>query len=90
MKQTQKDWAVHQLETNGRVSRNDALNNHITRLGAVAHELKEEGYDLYGVWVRTEFGKDYVYMKRNKTFVSLEEANNFIVSLREVQDGRDS
>jgi len=57
MKQTQKEWVISQLEQYGEISRNNALQNFITRLSAITLTLKNEGWDLEGKWR----GGDYVY-----------------------------
>lgn len=59
--ETQMEWTKYMLETYGKVSRNDALNKYFTRLGARIDDLKKEGYDITGKWVKYDKGKDYVY-----------------------------
>ena len=54
---SQLDFIKSHLEKYGEISRNTALANHITRLGAYACDLKRMGYDIKGEWR----GKDYVY-----------------------------
>lgn len=64
---SQKDWVIKQLLDKGKISRNFALKNFISRLGAIICDLKEEGWDF-----ETEFidspkpdgskGKNYVYV----------------------------
>lgn len=60
-KVSQLDWAKGQLKIKGYVSRNDALSQRITRLSALVHQLRKEGYNLKGGWQRTIFGNDYLY-----------------------------
>lgn len=50
----------HLLE-NGSVSRNWALGQFITRLGAIIHHLNDNDWVINGKYVKTERGKDYVY-----------------------------
>lgn len=57
MKKSQKQWVKEQLHQYGEVTRNQALQNHITRLSAIILNLKNEGYDLHP-FAR---GGDYVY-----------------------------
>ena len=64
LSRTQKKLVIEELENNGYVSRNDCLKHFITRLGAIICELNKEGYDLVGKYVKTSYGKDYVYQKR--------------------------
>ena len=61
MKPSQKQQVIRQLKENGEVSRNWALSNYISRLGAIIFDLKEEGWDLRGVWLKTEHGRDFIY-----------------------------
>lgn len=62
---SQKSWVLEQLRERGRVSRNDALANHITRLAALIANLRQEGWSLEGKWVYGFNGiaptKDYIY-----------------------------
>jgi len=58
---TQMDWTKSQLLLNGRVSRNAALKIYFTRLGARIDDLKKEGWEIKGEWVKTDHGKDYIY-----------------------------
>lgn len=64
-KPSQIEWAKGQLRVKGYVSRNDALSQRITRLSALIHQLRKEGYNLKGGWQRTIFGNDYVYFIDN-------------------------
>ena len=61
MKSTQVEWVVKQIETKGKVSRNQALRRYITRLGAIVCTLRDSGYAMRGEYVTTRHGKDYVY-----------------------------
>lgn len=75
-------WVKDQLETKGYVSRNEALDRRITRLGAIVWELQHHyGYHLEGRWDRTSYKNDYIYLKKNRTFQTAKEANEFIRSL---------
>lgn len=60
---TQESWVISQLKKFKSVSRNDALNRRITRLGAIICDLKEAGWNLpdRGEYVKTKNGKDFVY-----------------------------
>ena len=61
MTQTQINWTKNEVDTHGEVSRNKALNNFISRLGAIVPLLNKIGYNLKGRYVDTEHGKDYIY-----------------------------
>ena len=61
MKHTQRDWVIRQLRAYGEVSRNGALQNFISRLGAIINDLKKEGWE-FGTHYREEKGKkDFIY-----------------------------
>ena len=65
MKPTQLQWVVKQLKENGQVSRNEALKNYISRLGAIVCSLKKSGWAIEGKNERTYGGYgrglDFVY-----------------------------
>ena len=61
MKKTQEEWVIKVLLDNGEISRNFALQNYVSRLGAIACDLKAKGWNLEGEYVKTPHGKDYVY-----------------------------
>jgi len=58
---TQKHWTINQLKENGFVSRNKALEQGITRLGAIINLLNNEGGQISGKYHKTGYGKDYIY-----------------------------
>lgn len=53
----QKKWVIQQLREHGRVTRNQALANYISRLGAIIYVLKNEGYEF----TTSDRDGDYVY-----------------------------
>lgn len=55
---TQIKWVKDQLESTGRVSRNDALSNYFSRLAARIADLEEDGW----VFTTEKDGGDYVYV----------------------------
>ena len=63
LRKTQLKQVIEQIELTGCVSRNWALRNFISRLGAIINILNtpEYGYNLKGKYIKTEYGKDYVY-----------------------------
>jgi len=70
MKKSQRDWAIEQLLNNGEVTRNGALQNFITRLGAIICDLnKEEGWEVVGKWRKEGNKKDFVYFLRKTPYV---------------------
>lgn len=58
---TQENWVVEMLLHNGKVSRNEALNNFISRLGAIICDLKKDGWTIEAKWEKSPYGKDYLY-----------------------------
>ena len=54
-------WTIKQLLENGKVSRNDALKNFISRLGAIICDLNQSGWKIEGKNEKTPYGTDYVY-----------------------------
>ena len=58
---TQKEKVIAQFNEFGYVSRNWALKNYMSRLGAIICDLKREGWNIDGRWV----GKDFVYSKKS-------------------------
>jgi len=59
MSQTEK--VIEQLKENGFVSRNWALQNYISRLGAIICNLKKEGWKFRADYYKTQWGKDFRY-----------------------------
>lgn len=58
---SQTQWVVEQLKLNGYVSRNLALQEHITRLGAIICNLSKVGWVFEGKYVEENGGKNYYY-----------------------------
>lgn len=58
MKTSQNKWVADQLNKQGVVSRNQALNHNITRLAARIADLKETGLEI----IARRNGKDYEYV----------------------------
>ena len=59
-KLTQKQRVIQQLES-GSCSRNWALLNYISRLGAIICELNKEGWVIEGGFKHYQEGMDYIY-----------------------------
>jgi len=59
---TQLQWVKDRLLYDGEVSRNGALQNYITRLGARINDLKNENWDIKGEWRKYDKGRDFVYV----------------------------
>lgn len=58
---TQEKIIIDYLLDNGSVSRNWALRQYITRLGAIINRLNDNGWEIKGEYVKTQNGRDYVY-----------------------------
>lgn len=58
---TQEQWVIAQLKKKGWVSRNQALDRRITRLGAIICDLRGTAYECTGSYFKTAYGKDYRY-----------------------------
>jgi hypothetical protein len=57
--QTQR--IIEQLEYKGFVTRNWALSQYISRLGALIYDLRKEGWEFTQEYTKTPYGKDYTY-----------------------------
>jgi len=62
MKPTQLQFVKKALESYGEISRNLCLQERITRLGAIIHALRQEGWDF----VTERRNGDYVYILKDK------------------------
>lgn len=58
---TQMQWTINRLLIDGFVSRNSALQNYFTRLSGRILDLKNDGWEIEGKWVKTEHEKDFQY-----------------------------
>ena len=59
--QTQANLVKRILREKGEITRNFCLRNYISRLGAIVCDLKKEGWNIEGEFVKANGGKDYVY-----------------------------
>lgn len=57
----QEEWVKKVLLDNGEISRNYALQNYVSRLGAIMCNLKDEGWNFEASYIKTPNGRDYVY-----------------------------
>lgn len=58
---TQYAFVKSHVDRYGYISRNFCLDRRITRLAQYAGMLKKDGYNIYGNYVKTKNGKDFVY-----------------------------
>jgi hypothetical protein len=71
MKKTQSDRIISKLNHDGFVTRNEALQNFISRLGAIICDLTKEGWDFKGEFIKTKNGTDYKYTVITSPFKSV-------------------
>lgn len=62
MTKTHKEWVKDQLEREGRISRNQALRNFVSRLASRIADLRQEGWEFD---IKREEG-DYVYVVKER------------------------
>lgn len=62
MKTSQKDKVLKEMRSQGFVTRNWALRNFISRLGAIICDLKKDGMDIEAKWK----DGDYEYVLKDK------------------------
>mgnify|MGYP006921433586 CR=1 FL=1 len=65
---TQESQIIEQLNAQGLVSRNWALRNYITRLGAIICNLNKKGWVIEGKYYEYSHGKDFVYTVIKKPY----------------------
>lgn len=58
---TQEKWVIETLNSQGEISRNFALQNFVSRLGAIICDLNKDGWDIQGSYRKTGNSKDFVY-----------------------------
>lgn len=77
---TQREFIIQEIVKTGKVTRNFALRNYISRLGAIICNLEKDGYKFSGEYqkVDTPFGsgKDYVYTALQGTVERLKQDYN--------------
>jgi hypothetical protein len=61
MKETQQKYVTDFLKKEGYISRNQCLQQRITRLGAIIFTLKEMGYQFEPKWVKENGGRNFYY-----------------------------
>jgi len=87
MKKTQEQWVVDRLLKDNEISRNSALQNYISRLGAIINRLNKNGWKIEGEWDISEKGRDYVYYLRKspykKTTYYVPELNKLVTKYEE-------
>lgn len=68
LNETQLDFVIRHLNMNGYVTRNECLQNYISRLGALINILEKKGYKFQAKYIITPQGKDYKYtlLKNNQ------------------------
>lgn len=84
----QKIWVVKQLQDNGQVSRNLALKNYISRLGAIICDLNKNGWSIQGKFIKTNTGKDFVYFVEKTPYIKsiyyIKELNKYVTKYEKI------
>ncbi len=62
---SQKEYVIKRLMEDGQISRNHCLSHYISRLGAIIHDLKKDGFEISGDYEKAGNGKDFVYRLLN-------------------------
>lgn len=75
---TQEKRIIDRLLQFGYITRNECLKNYISRLGAIICDLKKEGWDFEGKFIKKNGGQDFVYTVTKCPFKKVER---FIPSL---------
>lgn len=83
---SQKLKVINQLKEFGSVSRNWALSNFISRLGAIICDLTKDGYKFDTKYQTINGGKDYVYTVIEKPEEELKRG----IKMFEEQKGKDA
>ena len=68
---TQKDRVVKRLLERGFITRNECLENYISRLSAIILDLKKEGWDFEAKRIKKNNGEDYQYTINECQIISL-------------------
>ncbi|MFA5773020.1 MAG: helix-turn-helix domain-containing protein [Thermoplasmata archaeon] len=81
---TQEQMVINKLKVDGEISRNWALQNFCSRLGAIICKLKSKGWEFKQEYVKTKFGQDYRYsltkIPFKKVVYEIPELNRAITS----------
>ncbi len=69
LKQKQRAFILKKLQQQGFISRNNCLENYLSRLGAYMNFLKDQGFRFEARYIKRGEGKDYIYVlyPRQKT-----------------------
>lgn len=57
MNKTQREWVEEKIRANGEITRNEALQNYISRLGAIVCNMRQDGWNIDSF----NRGGNYVY-----------------------------
>lgn len=61
MKKTQKELVIDKLNLDGHVSNFWAIEHYMLRLGAIIHDLKNDGWDFETSWGENNEKKNFYY-----------------------------
>ncbi len=60
-RETQLNFVRNRLLENGKISRNECLQNFISRLGSRIYDLEQEGFSFRREYVKENGGRNYYY-----------------------------
>lgn len=64
---TQRKWVEAQMTEYGYITRNTALRNFVSRLGAIVCLMKKDGWEIRSNYFETEGGgRDFIYVLISK------------------------
>ncbi len=79
MKQKQLAFILRKLKQQGFITRNQCLENYLSRLGAYMNDLKKQGLKFKARYIKRGEGKDYIYILKPKQKTLLKNLINKLV-----------
>lgn len=71
-KKTQEERIINKLFKDGFITRNEALQNFISRLGAIICDMQTKGWEFEAKFIKTDTGRDYIYRVIKSPFKKVE------------------
>jgi biotin-(acetyl-CoA carboxylase) ligase len=72
----QKKFVLTKLKEQGFITRNQCLENYLSRLGAYMNEFKRQGLKFEAKYIKRGEGKDYIYILEPKQKTLLRSLTN--------------